>query len=687
MEKGEGLTLPDGPQRRNGVIPFQNASSGSFNNRKQYIDRPSRSETGPSEAVPSSLVHASCIQQLQQAQRKISALNDKLADAEDIIVRQELEKADFKQKESATKPTTYYELVIPRESARSQDKEEIAKLSAKFDVLEAHYEEAKRALEEAEGNVIALSAWQGKYGKDDGAWKALSDLIEKINEKELCVRQKDGQQDVSELLERESEMLGMEFLKCRRKQVPSAVLQQSLITPSVPQQVEENDVVSNPADNQIAELSQPQDGSQPGEYLTLPDIHMEWAESKEYEYSWSVYPQAEKRMGSMQWVELPERKKHVTRGMVVKADSVLLARIDKSQATPPTGSNGQVAKEAVCETDSLFLSQDESIRAQSIKPVHLQQVPAHPASQVHIESMQTAGTSTLTTPETSEQVSLEAAMSEPAGSQLAHVVMDGTEKDTTEAVVREPALSQQSPTAGGPSSSEDNDSARSDEELLSDLESQTPSQSGRDSPMPTMPGSWIFDMPDDVVSAPAATELDTTRSNSTSPEPTNGSLRTATRSHLDVLLAHHEERKRTESALVSSPGKLQSLQDGPEAETAHAGDLKGTERVEDTDSPAMLSDEQATGEQREPSGGKEVASGHQKPEAQPRAHPAATASKSGMQEGSALLTRLWAGARQLPLVVCVLMVLILCSFPLWAKYLGHQRFVRSMDTTFHFWGA
>ncbi|KAJ5146125.1 uncharacterized protein N7515_000689 [Penicillium bovifimosum] len=100
-----------------------------------------------------------------------------------------------------------------------------------------------------------------------------------------------------------------------------------------------------------------------------------------------------------------------------------------------------------------------------------------------------------------------------------------------------------------------------------------------------MPGSYPLDTLDEVVEAPAATELAPTRSKPTSSistgegpikppasrpareepdwswlivdRPTHGSLRTGTRSHLDVLLAQREERRRAESALISSLGGLQ----------------------------------------------------------------------------------------------------------------------------------
>ncbi|KAJ5562160.1 hypothetical protein N7461_000921 [Penicillium sp. DV-2018c] len=536
----------------------------------------------------------------------------------------------------------------------------------------------------------------------------------------------------------------------------------------------------------------------PQAVLCAPAVSQPTQNAVEYEYPWPAHPQGEKRMGPAEWTEWTERKQRVTRDMVVKAGSELLARIDKSQPTPPTA---QVAEETVRKADSLLLAQDESVRDQPVQSVRMP-APASPVPEVHIESIQTKEASTPevgsqsavlqptpSAPETSDQVPLEAAMSvpavpqpalaakprqvrfatgpmevpiqatvsEPAGrmpartvlgvkkvatevvvsgpavlqrvpatpepstqavtspvTQPTQVAMDGTEKVATEAVVSGPAVSQQDPAALEPSPSEDNDSSWSDEEWWSALESQAPSESGRDSPMPIMPGSYVFDMLDEVVSAPAAPELVPTRSKSTSPmlteevpkklaasrparkesdstwlivdKPTHGSLRTATRSHLEVLLAQHEERRRADAALmsflrwlqvtatsrVSISSQVASLQDASATETARAGVSNGTETVENADSPAMDSNKQAAGEQRDSSGGREAASG-QKPGDHTRTQPTATASEAAMQEGSALLRRLWAGTRRLAFTVCALMILVLCSFPMWAKYLGHLR--------------
>ncbi|KAJ5562409.1 hypothetical protein N7461_001170 [Penicillium sp. DV-2018c] len=956
-----------------GPATAQPPSFGSSNIRNPSAVRPWRSETGPSEAVPISIVPASQLRQQQQPQqpqqRGTAALNDKLAGVEKAIAGQEIEKAGSKQKESATQPRIYCGFVVPRESARFEDPEEIAKLSAKLSVLEARYEKAKRALDEAGGNSIALLDWHSKYSDDEEAWTALSDLVEEIDDTDLCVRHADGRDKVVCLLQDGGALAGKALLERRQKQaqpgmpntkvtsrstprgpqpikrlkhaqkvkthslapakaadraacppppsqpqagqdsgegpssgvsqaneattqgelttpdndsdgavIPAPVtsieepleasspmdndeatplveltmpnndsngallpapvtisdesleagssmggveptlvvlLEQLEITPTVPQQVEDSDMMVDPADIQMAEVREPQDGPQSGEDLPPSEGDMEWEVTKEcvstpwtpiygsainqhgpqapqavlsapavpqptqnaveYEYPWSSHPQAEKRMGPAEGTEWTVRKQHVTRAMVVKAGSELLARVEASQQITSTA---QVAEETVRKTGSLLLAQDELIRAEPVQSFRVQD-PAPPVSQARIESVQAEEASTSevvsqsavpqpapNAPEPSEQVPLEVAMSvpavpqpalaaklrqvrfetgpmevppqatvsEPAGrmptrtvlgakkvatevvvsepaalqrlpatsepstqavtssvTQPTQVVMDGTEKDSTEAVVSGPALSQQDPAALEPSPSGDNDSAWSDEEWWSALESQAPSESGRDSPMPTMPGSYVFDMLDEVVSVPAATELVPDRSKSTSPmltdevpkklaasrparkesdstwpivdKPTYGSLRTATCSHLEVTAAFP----------VSTSSQVASLQDASATETARAGVLQGTEMVEDADSPATLSDEQAAVEQREPSGGREAASG-QKPGDQPRTRPAVTASEAGVQEGSALLGRLWAGARWLAFAVCVLMILFLCSFPLGAKYLGHLRY-------------
>ncbi|KAJ5146491.1 uncharacterized protein N7515_001055 [Penicillium bovifimosum] len=707
----------------------------SSNIRNQRIDGPWLSETGPSGAVPSTTIPAISDHRLQQAQREIIALNNKLADAEDIIARQEIEKADSKPKESSMEPRIYCDFIVPRESPRSQNKEEIARLSAKFDVLEARYKEAMRALEKAEGDTDAGSAWRGKYGSDDEAWKALSDLVEEIDDDNLRIRHTDGQGSVHELLAQESKVLGMEFLKHRQRHAQREIPSTEATTGSIPQgsqsikrlkhATEVNDLMSNPTENQIAEFNQPHDGSQTGEYLAPPDGYMEWQETKECLLSpWTPIhrpplveqiPQAEERMGSVDWTLWTERKRRISRRTVVEASPELLARIDEIQPC-----NGQVAEETVRKTESLLLGRDESIPARSIQPVHLQLVPAQPVLQVQPESVQTEealtpevvsqsaiSQPTINIPQTSEQVPLEAAMSVHkvhfatvptevptqttmsvlTGSQTTpttQTVLEYYDKVATEGVLNEPALYPQAHAALKPSPPEDNNSAWSDEERWPALESQGPSETGPTSPTLTMPGSYVFDTLDEVVQAPAAVELSFVH------ESTHGSLRTGTRSHLEVLLSQREERRQTESALMPTPEGLQvasasrdptssqvaSPEDGPATGTVRAAVSEGAERVEDADSPEMLSEEQTTGERREQSGGREATSGHQKPDAKSSGPPAVTATSeaSDMQEGSALLKELWVGARRLTFGLSVLMILILWSFPLWARYLGHWRY-------------
>ncbi|KAJ5576520.1 hypothetical protein N7535_003446 [Penicillium sp. DV-2018c] len=289
-------------------------------------------------------------------------------------------------------------------------------------------------------------------------------------------------------------------------------------TPTVPQRVEEDDMMLDPADHQMAELNRPQDGSQSGEDLPLPEGDMELDATKEYlktlwtpihesvivqqypqapqavlcapavlqptqnavkyEYPWAAHPQGEKRMGPAEWNEWTERKQRVTRDMVVKAGSELLARIDKSQPIPPTA---QVAEETVRKAGSLLLAQDESVRDQPVQSVRIP-APASPVPEVHIESIQTKEASTPevvsqsavlqptpSAPETSDQVPLEAAMSVPAVSQPAlaaksHRVrfatgptIDGSanpgnlKKVATDVVVSGPAVLQRVPATSEPS--------------------------------------------------------------------------------------------------------------------------------------------------------------------------------------------------------------------------------------------
>ncbi|KAJ5145763.1 uncharacterized protein N7515_000327 [Penicillium bovifimosum] len=336
--------------------------------------------------------------------------------------------------------------------------------------------------------------------------------------------------------------------------------------------------------DQIAESGQPQDGSQSGEDLAPHDGCPEWLETKEYlatswwpfyeveaplidqiplaarsapaveqlaqaateyEYPWPSHPQGEKRMEPVE--EWTARKKQITRDMVYKGWSDLLAWIDRIQPIAPTGCVGQVAEETVRKAESELLARDESIPAQPVQATHVP-VPAQPVLEVHTESVQTEEAPTLEVgsqpavpqptpivPEPSAEVPLEAAMSVPAVPQPAlakkacfetvptavptqattsepgdsqplqtvlaakakvatdgvvrelaasqqaptasepssqtvtsavaqptPVVLDGTEKVAVQAVVSEPALSQQAPAALKPSPSEEDDSARSD---------------------------------------------------------------------------------------------------------------------------------------------------------------------------------------------------------------------------------
>ncbi|KAJ5562161.1 hypothetical protein N7461_000922 [Penicillium sp. DV-2018c] len=213
-----------------GPATAQSPSFGSSNIRNERIVQLRRSETGPSEAVPISIVPAS--QQLQQPQRETSALDNKLAGAKKTIAGKKIKKAGSKRKESASEPRIHY--VVPRKSARYQDPQEVAKLSVNFDFLEARYREAKRTLKEAEGNTTALFQWHGEYGRDVEAWTALSDLVEEVGDKNLRGRHVNGRNNVIELLTKESELLGKALLTGRQKQAQPGMPPAKVTTRSTP---------------------------------------------------------------------------------------------------------------------------------------------------------------------------------------------------------------------------------------------------------------------------------------------------------------------------------------------------------------------------------------------------------------------------------------------------------------------
>ncbi|KAJ5145768.1 uncharacterized protein N7515_000332 [Penicillium bovifimosum] len=311
MENGEGLTLPEGPQHRNGVIPFQMAppasaaaplnppraaayqmdpprtvgppergpsraeaswtgwkaarekrrirqilgaamrlarrrhgpssnpttdnqgpphgitplvgpataqtpSFGSATIRNQHPDGPRQSETGPSEAVSSSIVPANSGHELED-QREISALSNELGDAEGTIAGQEMAMTDSTPTESSSQPRTDGGVTVPEETSRQDNAEEIAILSVQFDFLEANYQEAKSELKEAAGDADALFRWRVTYEGDGDTWRALLDLVEEAADKHLSQRHRDGQARLDELLDEQANLLGMEFLKRRQK--------------------------------------------------------------------------------------------------------------------------------------------------------------------------------------------------------------------------------------------------------------------------------------------------------------------------------------------------------------------------------------------------------------------------------------------------------------------------------------
>ncbi|KGO77986.1 hypothetical protein PITC_025140 [Penicillium italicum] len=326
-----------------------------------------------------------------------------------------------------------------------------------------------------------------------------------------------------------------------------------------------------------------------------------------------------------------------------------------------------------------------------------------------------------------EQVPTEAAMSAPAVPQPTQVVQEAAEQVLTEAAVSEPAVSQPTPAV-----SEENETLETvqvpTEVVVSEPAVPQPTPAALESTMPesgvleyttlastvSIPSDEVVGVPapsepaptksaqteqssaEEILSAPAVTEPTLNESDltwQTEDELVVPSLRTGTRSRLDVVLAMRAARTQARPNIMSSPEGLQvtatsriistsSLVASPEDASAknavatgtdsRAGVSKGTKRVEDAET-LTCSAQQTAGEQREELGGEEAAtSGLQMPGAWPSDPPAVTASdESDMHEGSALLRELWTGTRWLSFGAFVMVMVMLLSFPLWADHLGH----------------
>ncbi|KAF4763082.1 hypothetical protein N7455_010606 [Penicillium solitum] len=324
-----------------------------------------------------------------------------------------------------------------------------------------------------------------------------------------------------------------------------------------------------------------------------------------------------------------------------------------------------------------------------------------------------------------EQVPTEAAMSAPAVPQPTQAAQEATEQVPIDAASSEPAVSE--PTRAV---SEDNKSLETVQvptEAVSVPAVPQPTQTVLESIVPDSSvlqsnslASTVSIPSDEVVGAPAPSEPAPNKSAQTEPssaeeiqsvpavtKPTLNesdltwqtedklvvpSLRTGTRSHLDVLLAMRAARTQARPNIMSSPEGLQataapriistsSLVASPEDASvknavatgtdSRAGVSKGTKRVEDANPTCGA--QRTAGEQREELGGEEAAtSGLQMPGAWPSDPPAVTVSdESDMHEGSALLRGLWTGARWVSFGVFVMVMVMLLSFPVWAGHLGH----------------
>ncbi|KAJ5482559.1 hypothetical protein N7475_001371 [Penicillium sp. IBT 31633x] len=371
------------------------------------------------------------------------------------------------------------------------------------------------------------------------------------------------------------------------------------------------------------------------------------------------------------------RKKQVTEEMVNGDTGSTLLALSAAILTDPVPDVPDMSVPAVSQP-----TQFEKFVTEEVQPQAAMSVPAvTQPTQVVEESPETVPTEEVPT--------TQAAMSVPAVSQPAQAVLEPTEtvqieKVPIEEAVSEPAVSQPTP---------------------ADLEA-------------TLPDSTVSVSSDDVVGAPAPSEPAPTESALTSPTPAEEvlkeaaitqptfdesdlgwetekpgmpSLRTANRSHLDVLLSRRSESTRPRDNVLSSFEELQvtatsrvsasSLVASPEDASAknavatetdsRAGVSKGTKRVEKAEIPTS-SAQKAAGEQREELGGEEAATDPQMPGAWPSNPLAVTASnESDMQEGSALLKKLWTGAGRLSFGVFLLVMVALLTFPLWAGHLGH----------------
>ncbi|KOS45795.1 hypothetical protein ACN38_g3252 [Penicillium nordicum] len=438
--------------------------------------------------------------------------------------------------------------------------------------------------------------------------------------------------------------------------------------------------------------------------------------------------------------EGPNRKKRITKELVEANGSLLLPLV--TVYVMNTASN--VLEESVPAVSQPAQSVHVSTEEVPTQAVMSEPAVSQPTLTVmeHTESVMTeqavmsepaVSQPTLTVLEYTETASTEqvpvpteAAMSVPAVPQPTQAAQEATEQIPAHAALSEPAVSQ--PTRAASEEEESLETVQvPTKAVLSVPAVSKPTQAVLESTVPessvlqcTSPASTVSIPSDEVVGAPAPSEPAPTKPAQTEPssaegiqsvpavtkptlnesdltwqtedEPVVGSLRTGTRSHLDVLLAMRAARTQARPTIMSSPEGLQvtaasqsnsasSLVASPEDASvknavatgtdSRAGVSKGTKRVEDAN--PTCSAQRTAGEQREKMGGEEAAtSGLQMPGAWPSDPTAVTVSdESDMHEGSALLRGLWTGAGWVSFGVFVMVMVMLLSFPVWAGHLGH----------------
>ncbi|KAJ5958677.1 uncharacterized protein N7479_005827 [Penicillium vulpinum] len=436
--------------------------------------------------------------------------------------------------------------------------------------------------------------------------------------------------------------------------------------------------------------------------------------------------------------EGPSRKKRITREKVKANGSLLLSQCEAyvmntapkvpAVSVPAVSQPAQSVHVSTEEVSTQLVTSEPAVSQPTLtnqeytESALIEEAPIQAALSEPAVSQPTRAVLEYTETVSTEQVPTEATMSAPAVPQPTQVVLEATKQGPVDAALSEPAVSQ--PTQAASEEIETVETVQvCPEAVTSEPAVPQPTQTALESTVPesSVPEPPVSITSDEVVGVPAPSEPAPTKSAQTKPssaekipsvpavtKPTRNdsdltwqpedelvvpSLRTGTRSHLDVLLARRATRTQARPTIMSSSEGLQvtatprdistsSLVASPEDASvknavatgtdSRAGVSKGAKRVEDAEN-LTCSAQQSAGEQREEMGGEEAAtSGLQMPGAWPSDPPAVTASdESEMQEGSAVLRGLWTGTRWLSFGVFVMVMVILLSFPLWADHLGH----------------